>query len=65
MGEYRKLANQPLVFALAEFRFSPIVQIDQFVPNFQDAIRKSYPLLEPMQEHAIQVKGTAAMSPLG
>ena len=59
MGEYRKLANQPLVFALAEFRFSPIVQIDQFVPHFQDAIRKSYPLLEPMQEHAIQVKGTA------
>ena len=59
MSEYRKLANQPLVFALAEFRFSPVFQIDQFIPQYQEAVRKAYPLPEPMQEHAIQVKGTA------
>ncbi len=59
MSEYHKLANQPLVFALAEFRFSPVFQIDQFIPQFQEAVRKTYPLPEPMQEHAIQVKGTA------
>ena len=59
MSEYRKLANQPLVFALAEFRFSPVLQIDQFIPQFQEAIRKTYPLPEPLQEHAIQVKGSA------
>lgn len=59
MGEYRKLARQPLIFALAEFRFSQILQIDEYIPQYQESLRKPYPLFEVMQEHAFQVKEKA------
>jgi len=55
MGEYRKLARQPLVFALAEFRFSQVLQIEEYIPEYQELLRKSYPLTETLQEHAIKV----------
>ncbi|MEX0709564.1 MAG: TIGR04255 family protein [Woeseia sp.] len=55
MSEYRKLARQPLVFALAEFRFSPVLQIEEYIPKFQEALRNKYPLPETLQEQSVQI----------
>jgi uncharacterized protein (TIGR04255 family) len=56
MGDYRKLANQPLAFALAEFRFSPVLQISDHIPALQEALRKTYPTLETLKEQSIQIQ---------
>lgn len=56
MGDYRKLTNQPLVFALAEFRFSPVLQIEQYIPELQEALRRTYPVPESMKEQSVQIQ---------
>lgn len=56
MGSYRKLMKQPLVFVLAEFRFSPVLKIGQYIPDLQEALRKTYPLPETLQDQSVQVK---------
>lgn len=56
MREYKKLENQPLKFVLAEFRFSPVMQISEYIPKIQDALRKQYPIPEKKAEQAIQVQ---------
>ncbi|MEQ9451508.1 MAG: TIGR04255 family protein [Pseudomonadales bacterium] len=53
MDKYRKLNNQPLVFALAEFRFSPVLKIGEFIPELQEAFRKTYPLPETQQQQSV------------
>jgi uncharacterized protein (TIGR04255 family) len=45
------LKNAPLVRAIAQVRFPPILSIEQqeFVRSFQEAIREKYPILQPVQ----------------
>ena len=63
MVEYCKLGNQPLVFALAEFRFSPVAQIEKFFPDMQEALRREYPLEEMSVEQIMHVQdGTVSLT---
>ena len=57
MVEYCKLGNQPLVFALAEFRFSPVEQMEKFFPAMQEELRRDYPLPEASIEQIMHVQG--------
>lgn len=56
MSDYKKLENQPLKFVLAEFRFSPVLQIAEFIPRIQEALRKRYPIPKKKSEQAIQIQ---------
>lgn len=56
MDNYKKLENQPLKFVLAEFRFSPVMQIAEYIPKLQEALRKEYPLPEKKGEQVVQVE---------
>lgn len=56
MTDYKKLARQPLQFALAEFRFSPILRMEEYIPELQDALRAEFPLPESTQEQSVQVQ---------
>lgn len=55
MCDYKKLANQPLVFVLAEFRFSPILDIKEYIPKLQDALRNKLPILRNTETQEIMV----------
>lgn len=44
--EFQKLNNQPLVFVLAEFRFSEVLNMGNYLPEIQDILRKKYPYSE-------------------
>lgn len=41
--KYYKLTNQPLIFVLAEFRFTEIMNIQNYVDEIQDKLRQDYP----------------------
>lgn len=56
MAEYKKLENQPLKFVLAEFRFSPVMQIVKYIPEIQEALRKQYPIKDERSEQTVQVQ---------
>lgn len=56
MVDYKKLDNQPLIFVLAEFRFSPVMQIAEFIPKIQEALRKQYPIPNKRSEQTVQVQ---------
>ena len=63
MTNYRKLSNQPLCFALAEFRFSSVMDIQSYIPKIQDALREEYPVLETSAEQSVQLQpGGVAVS---
>ena len=55
MCDYKKLSNQPLVFVLAEFRFSPILDIKEYIPKLQDALRNKLPILRNTETQEITV----------
>ncbi|GLR27939.1 MULTISPECIES: TIGR04255 family protein [Psychrobacter] len=55
MCDYKKLSNQPLVFVLAEFRFSPILGIKEYIPKIQDALRNKLPILRNTETQEITV----------
>ena len=55
MADYKKLSKQPLKFVLAEFRFSPVLKIAEFIPSLQEAFRKQYPIIKTKSEQAFQV----------
>ena len=59
MSKYEKLTNQPLVVALAEFRFSTILTMDTYVSAFQDHLRQDFPHFSPTetQEMVVDSKG--------
>ena len=46
MAEDKRLENRPLKFVLAEFRFSPVLNIAKHVPKIQEALRGTYPILK-------------------
>lgn len=56
MDDYKKLENQPLKFVLAEFRFSPVMQIAEYIPKIQEALRKQYPIPDKRSEQTVQVQ---------
>lgn len=56
MSDYKKLENQPLMFVLAEFRFSPVMQIAEYIPKFQERLRKHYPVSQKSAEQAVHVQ---------
>lgn len=56
MTEYKKLNNQPLRFVLAEFRFSQIMKINDYIPQLQERLRKKYPIPLQQKEQAITVQ---------
>lgn len=56
MTEYRKLENQPLKLVLVEFRFSQILQIEQYIPQLQEALRRQYPTFRKSTEQSIHVQ---------
>lgn len=63
MDDYRKLTNQPLCFVLAEFRFSTVMNIQKFIPELQEALRRQYPISDKKSEQAVHVQpGEIAMS---
>ena len=63
MNGYKKLKNQPLKFVLAEFRFSQVMQIADYIPKIQEALRKQYPISNKTSEQAVQVQpGGVAVS---
>jgi uncharacterized protein (TIGR04255 family) len=49
------LKNAPLVRAIAQVRFPPILSIEhqEFVGSFQEAIRQKYPILQPVQTQGL------------
>ena len=57
MTVYKKLDNQPLRFVLAEFRFSQIMQINDYIPQLQERLRKKYPTPLTQNEQAVIVQG--------
>ena len=65
MQDYKKLNNQPVKLVLAEFRFSPVMQIAEYIPRLQEALRRTYPISEKKNEQMIQVQpGGIAVSTL-
>lgn len=54
MSDYRKLENQPLKLVLAEFRFSQVMKIEEYIPEIQEALRKSYPTIKKRNMQAVQ-----------
>lgn len=56
MTEYKKLNNQPLRFVLAEFRFSQIMKINDYIPQLQERLRKKYPTPLQQKEQAVMVQ---------
>jgi len=58
--QYRKLTNQPLQFAIAEFKFSKVLDIKKYIPKLQDALRKQYPSTPLIKsEQSMQVQNGA------
>ena len=53
--DYKKLSNQPLKFVLAEFKFSPVLQMDRFIPEVQEAFRKKFPIVQSKTDRIVQV----------
>ncbi len=56
MSDYKKLENQPLKFVLAEFRFSPVMQISEYIPKIQEELRRQYPIPQTRTGQYIQVQ---------
>lgn len=57
-NEYKKLSKQPLKLVLAEFRYSPVMEIGKFIPQLQEALRKTYPLPEKREDQVIHFQGS-------
>lgn len=58
MSRYEKLTQQPLVVALAEFRFSTILTIDTYVSAFQEHLRsKDFPHVTPTKTQEMELDG--------
>lgn len=55
MTSYQKLSKQPLAFVLAEFRFSPVLEMEKYIPELQDKLRQSFPLMETQQSQEFKL----------
>ncbi|MCU4336100.1 TIGR04255 family protein [Acinetobacter dispersus] len=57
MSRYEKLTQQPLVVALAEFRFSTILTMEAYVSSFQEHLRKDFPHFVPTETQEMVIDG--------
>ncbi|MGH8161341.1 MAG: TIGR04255 family protein [Gammaproteobacteria bacterium] len=65
MDDYRKLENQPLQFVLAEFRFTPVMQLADYIPKLQDWLRRQYPNTRIVEGQSIHMhNGDITVSPV-
>lgn len=55
MHDYQKLTNQPLVFVLAAFRFSPVLKMEDYIPAIQDKLRDRLPNFRTIQTQEVEV----------
>lgn len=55
MTQYKKLNKQPLKLVLAEFRFSQIMKIAEYIPQFQEELRKRYPISNKATEQSVNI----------
>ncbi len=55
----RKLTNAPLVYVLAQVRYSPILSMEKFIPHIQEQVRKTFPKFRKvvMQSLVLGVNG--------
>lgn len=49
MSNYEKLKDQPLVIALAEFRFSTVLAMGNYISDFQDYLRQDFPFFSKIE----------------
>src|SRR5690554_5810248 len=56
MADYKKLKNQPLTFVLAEFRFSSVMRIAEYIPKIQEELRKQFPIPQKSADQSIQIQ---------
>ena len=56
MSEYEKLTNQPLVVALAEFRFSSVLQMESYIPAFQNFLRQDFPHFSTTEQQEMVIE---------
>lgn len=51
-----KLERSPLVFVLAQLRFSAVLQLERFVPEIQERVRhKGFPLFAQLQSRGVRI----------
>jgi len=55
MSDFKKLPNHPLVCVLLEVRFSSILNLEKYIPEVQDQVRKKYPLFKKEAEQILNV----------
>lgn len=51
-----QLQNAPLLFVLAAVRFTPVLKLEKYINEFQDRIRKEYPLVEVNNVESIEIR---------
>lgn len=59
MSKYEKLTDQPLVIALAEFRFSTILTMEKHVSAFQEHLRQDFPHFSKTQNQEMVIEGNS------
>lgn len=52
---YYKLANHPLLFVLAEFRFAEIMGIEKYLSDIQEEIRNIFPLVNEQTVQEVNI----------
>lgn len=53
--EYHKLNKQPLSLVLAEFCFSEVRKMVEYVPDIQEALRKNYPAYDEGKSQSVRI----------
>lgn len=56
MSNYRKLNAQPLSYVLAEFVFSSVMKMKDFIPDIQESLRGVYPELLISESQHVEFK---------
>ena len=57
MTEYTKLKNQPLKLVLAQFTYSPVLAIENYIKDFQDKLRHQYPQFRSIATKSVKQVG--------
>jgi uncharacterized protein (TIGR04255 family) len=53
--EYQKLNKQPLSLVLAEFRFSEVRKMVEYIPDIQEKLRRDYPAYEEGKSQSVRI----------
>lgn len=52
----RKLSKPPLTYVLAQIKISQILDIEKFIPQLQEAIRKDFPRFDKFEIQSFEIK---------